>query len=263
MSQLITLMYHSIYSTDEEWQQIKPEDQPYALHIDTFKLHLDYLMSGDFNIIHPEQFKSLASNEKKSILITFDDGHIGFFKYAFPALLQRKLSAIFFITPDLINQPKPSEYCSWSQLKEMSDAGMSIQSHGQSHDFFADMSNEKSNNEFLESKSNIEKNTHNNVWGISFPGGRYQQKNIKQGRQLGYSHFFTSDFGIDSTVSLIKGGIYFRHAIRVNTDLNRFKKIVNISAIDFYKSKIIYLIKKGLKLIIGNNNYHRLYKRIK
>lgn len=263
MSQLITLMYHSIYSCDEEWQQIKPEDQPYALHIDTFNLHLDYLINNDINIIDPEQLKTLPRNEKKSILITFDDGHIGFFKHAFPALLQRKLSAIFFITPDLIDQPKPSEYCTWNQLKEMTDAGMSIQSHGQSHGFFADMSNEKSNDELLTSKSNIEKNTHNKVWAISFPGGRYQQKNIKQGLQLGYSHFFTSDFGINSTASLIKGGTYFRHAIRVNTDLNRFKKLVNISGIDFYKSKIIYLIKKGLKLIIGNNNYHRLYKLIK
>jgi len=263
MSHLITLMYHSIYSSNEEWEQIKPEDQPYALHIDTFNLHLDYLVSRDFNIIHPEQLKSLDDNEKKSILITFDDGHIGFFKHAFPALLQHKLSAIFFITPDLIDRPKPSEYCSWNQLKEMAEAGMSIQSHGQSHDFFADMSNEKSNNELLSSKSNIEKHTLNNVWAISFPGGRYQQKNIKQGQQLGYSHFFTSDFGIDSTENLIKGGIYFRHAIRVNTDLNHFKKLINISDIDFYKRKMFYLVKKGLKLIIGNNNYHRLYKLIK
>jgi len=266
MSHLITLMYHSIYSNDDEWNQIKPEDQPYALHIDTFNLHMDYLKSNAFNIVDPNACHSLQNLPEdlpgKSVLITFDDGHIGFYKYAFPSLIQRHLSAIFFITSDLINQPKPTEYCSWSQLKEMADAGMSIQSHGKSHDFFADMNHQTSTLEFKTSLKEIEEKTGCKVSAISFPGGRYSQKNIQCGQLIGYSYFFTSDFGFNKTSDLINGGVFFRHAIRVNTDLPRFINLLNINGTEYYKSKTIFLVKKMLKLVIGNKNYHRLYKFI-
>jgi len=255
-------MYHSIYSNDDEWQQIKPEDQPYALHIDTFNLHMDYLINSAFNIVDPNDYLASQNLPESSVLITFDDGHIGFYKYAFPSLAQRQLSAIFFITSDLINQPKPTEYCSWSQLKEMADARMSIQSHGKSHDFFADMDHQTSTLEFKSSMEEIEEKTGCKVLAISFPGGRYNQKNIQCGQLMGYSHFFTSDFGFNKTDDLVNGGIFYRHAIRVNTDLPRFISLLNISGSEYYRSKTIFLIKKMLKLIIGNKNYHRLYKLI-
>ena len=53
-----------------------------------------------FNILSFDDFRSILKSKKfpkkPSILLTFDDGYIDHYKYAFPLLSKKKLKLVFF-----------------------------------------------------------------------------------------------------------------------------------------------------------------------
>jgi len=260
MKRFSTLMYHALYANEEELSLIDQEDRPYAISMSEFCAQLDLLNSNNIDVLSPEEVFKATSDEFKnsSVLLTFDDGHSSFYHHAYPELKKRNMSAIFFITTDLID--KKQEFCDWSQLKEMHESGMSIQSHGKTHKFISDLDAESAFTELQLSKNIIEKNVGNNVTSISFPGGRYQGRDIANGLRAGYKLFFTSDIGTG-----IKGkhqNIIPRLALKGATSRNKFLLLARGNTIEIYKQKIINGLKKILKLIVGNRLYHELYRRI-
>src|SRR2546425_1196796 len=74
--------------------------------------------------------EALAPGARDFVAISFDDGDLGQATRAFPLLAKHGMTATFFVTTGWIGRP---EYASWTQLREMRDAGMSIQSHTHTH----------------------------------------------------------------------------------------------------------------------------------
>jgi len=258
MSNLIVLMYHSIYSTDAEYIDISDEDKPYAIHSTLFEEHVKWLLKCQYNIVDPNLMQS-HSPSGINVLLTFDDGHIGFYRYAYPILCKYKLSAIFFITTDFIGTRK--EFCTWDQLNDMSLNNMIIQSHGKTHAFISDMSEHDMSIELSISKKVIESNTHSKVWSLSFPGGRYIPSSIEVAINNGYTHYFTSEVKGNTTDALL-GGLIGRFAIKSNTSVKYLQEFIEPSISTLLKRKLITIIKYSLKCILGNYGYHRLYKII-
>ena len=260
MTKLIVLMYHGIYATDQEYSEILPEDRPYALHVDVFKKQLEYLKNNNINVLEPEKIKNhQIPTDINSVVITFDDGHIGFFKYAYPLLTQSGYRAIFFVTSDLV-QNRP-EFCSWQQLHEMAQHGMSIQSHGKTHKFLSTLSREEAFNELKISKETIERETGDNVWSISFPGGRYNEQTLECGQETGYQHYFTSKFDCnkpDNNATLMS-----RFAIRHNISPEEFSTFINPGILFLLGNRFTSFIKSSLKSLIGQNTYHAIYRLVK
>jgi len=259
MSKLLSLMYHSIYMTDDEYRDISIEDRPYALSCHEFERHLQWLVGSDFNVIDPNNKLLDLSDRMLNVLITFDDGHIGFYMYAYPLLLKYGFSAIFFITTDFIGDRK--EFCSWDQLNEMSLNNMLIQSHGKTHKFISDLDDNETRNEFKVSKELIERNTGSSVWSISFPGGRYTSNSIQIGCEENYTHFFTSDENIQN-LSVNLNSKIGRFAIKNSTTVTDIKNFIDPPLSIFIKHKAISFIKVVLKRTLGNNGYHKLYKAL-
>jgi len=260
MKRFSTLMYHALYANEEDLSLIDQEDRPYAISISEFCAQLDLLNRNNIDVLSPEVVYQTTSDKFKnnSVLLTFDDGHSSFYHYAYPELKKRNMNAIFFITTDLID--KKQEFCDWAQLKEMHESGMSIQSHGKTHKFISDLDTESAFTELQLSKDIIEKNVGNNVTSISFPGGRYQARDITNGVKVGYKMFFTSDIGTG-----IKGNnrkIIPRLALKGLTSRNKFLLLAQGNSIEIYKQKIVNNLKTLLKLMVGNRIYHELYRRI-
>ena len=67
-----------------------------------------------------ERFADLA-RRRDNIRLTFDDGNESDFTIAMPALVERGLTAGFFITTDLLDQPG---YLSRSQVRALANAGI-------------------------------------------------------------------------------------------------------------------------------------------
>jgi peptidoglycan/xylan/chitin deacetylase (PgdA/CDA1 family) len=72
-----------------------------------------------------------ASAPARAAVITFDDGWENEYRHAFPVLRKLGLTATFFVFTAPIG--RESRFLTWDQLREMHDAGMSIESHSRTH----------------------------------------------------------------------------------------------------------------------------------
>ncbi len=262
MSHATVLMYHVLYDTIEEWEALRSDERPYAISTSEFKKQLDILEVANISILDPYQvLKNKSFNCKnKGVLLTFDDGHSSFYKYAYKILKERGFRAIFFITTDLI--VKRDDFCTWANLSEMAQEGFMIQSHGKTHKFFPELDESSLELEFKEPKELLEKHTGQKIFVMSFPGGRYQAREINVGMKFGYEAFFTSRIGTLTEEALQNKNTFDRVVIRNGIKLNTFLGLSEGRALLIWPQKFNYNIKLFIKFILGNNFYHILYKKL-
>jgi len=127
------------------------------------------------------------------VAFTFDDGHHTHYEEAFPALLARGLTATFFVTSSWVGTPG---YVTWDQLREMADAGMSIQSHTETHPFLSELSAAEAEQELMVSKAAIEESLGHACTTIALPGGDHPRGwKAAEYARLGFRHVATSQWG--------------------------------------------------------------------
>jgi len=144
----VVLMYHALYP-DNDLSAIDLEDQPYAVSESTFREHLSMLKDYDVGLLSNE-----TSATQPDVVITFDDGHISNLEIAVPILKEFGMKAYFFVTTDFIESRE--FFCRPQQLQAFVDAGMVVGSHGVSHRFLSDLSDEESKRELSLSKERLQ-----------------------------------------------------------------------------------------------------------
>jgi len=101
-----------------------------------FNDQMRYLNTQGFSSISMEQYLDHVQNDtlfpNQSVVLTFDDGYLDNYLYAFPVLRRYGLHATFFIIAERIGQPG---YMTWPQIIEMQNAGMEIGAHTLTHPF--------------------------------------------------------------------------------------------------------------------------------
>lgn len=112
------MMYHHVYTDDDP-----PEtDDTNYLHADKLASHLEWLQKEDYYFpSYPELVAYIAGTHslpKKSVILTFDDGQMGFFKHGVPLFEQYKVPVTSFVIGDRDRTPKciykyASEYVSY------------------------------------------------------------------------------------------------------------------------------------------------------
>ena len=70
----------------------------------------------------------------KPVVLTFDDGNKSHYQNVFPLLKKYGYKATFFIYPSAVLN-NSTKYITWSELAEMSQAGMDIESHTRDHPY--------------------------------------------------------------------------------------------------------------------------------
>ncbi|MGN6183720.1 MAG: polysaccharide deacetylase family protein [Thermoanaerobaculia bacterium] len=179
------------------------------MHIDreTFRQHLRYIEMTGYNVIplrHLYEYVTgqRASIPKNAVVITIDDGWRSTYTEAYPELQKRKFPFTVFVYPNIIG--KTANALTWAQIKEMSDAGVDIQSHALTHPFLtkrrhASMDDDKYavwlRNELAQSKKILEKETGKTVDFIAYPYGDYDDTVAKMAEKTGYNAALTCDFG--------------------------------------------------------------------
>lgn len=165
------LLYHNITDTYDIHQKL--------LHItpEAFKQHLVTLKNAGYNTITYNDFKEAVIGLKElpenPIIITFDDGYISNYQYAFPLLKELNMKATFFIVTGSVGNTKLTyPHFSWEQAKEMEKSGViDIQSHSHTHRDFSTLTMEETLYEIRMSKYLIEKNLGKNVSVFAYPYG--------------------------------------------------------------------------------------------
>ena len=101
---IAVLCYHNIGSTEEI--DNFPDEKDWAISVDNFKEHLDYLKKNNYKTLTMEEFYNWKTGKidlpYKSVLITFDDGFLSNYEYAFKMLKNYNMNASVFIVGSFI-----------------------------------------------------------------------------------------------------------------------------------------------------------------
>jgi peptidoglycan/xylan/chitin deacetylase (PgdA/CDA1 family) len=130
---------------------------------------------------------------KRGVIFTFDDGLESNYSLGFPALKAAGASADFFVNP---RQVGTTNYATWTQLREMSDGGMSIQSHGLDHSYFlTELSPFHLREDLRRAREEIEQHIGKPVTLLAPPGGRCPPRLAEVAQECGYTHVLDSKPG--------------------------------------------------------------------
>lgn len=127
-------------------------------------------------------------------VITFDDGYRSVYEEAFPTLIECGMSATVFLAvgrgagtasedslPPLCNRPM----LSWSQIREMRQAGIELGAHTLTHPDLTRLPGHEVESEIHDSKVVIEQALGTPVRSFAYPFGRYDDRS----RQIVQRHF--------------------------------------------------------------------------
>ncbi len=127
-TELPIIMYHHI-SKD------KSALGDYVISPEQFENDIKYIKELGYTSITPEELAEFADGKselpKKPIMITFDDGYLSFYEYAYPILKKYNMKAVLSVIgkqADIYSQCDDCNvnyaHAKWNQIKEMSDSGL-------------------------------------------------------------------------------------------------------------------------------------------
>lgn len=143
-----------------------------AVTPETFEAEMTHLSSAGYHVIPFSALEShLASSTPlpaKPVVITLDDGWEDQYEYAFPILKAHDYPATFFVFTNAIGS---KGFFTWSELKEMLAAGMTIGDHTKSHPYLTRLSAAKQQDEIAGSKAILERELGVTVNVFAYPFG--------------------------------------------------------------------------------------------
>jgi len=193
-------MYHGITSQDSKI----PSDREfgaelYDLPVEQFRAQLEYLKRSDIKAV-----------------ITFDDGEINNYELGLPILQELGFKAYFFIIVKRIGR---EGYMGFPELKALLLAGMTIGSHGLTHEVLTNLQDSLIIEELRASKQCLEVNLGIPINAFSVPRGFCNDKIIQMADNAGYTQLFVSEWPKDS-----KSICTSRIAVKSNWTLKRFQQ---------------------------------------
>jgi peptidoglycan/xylan/chitin deacetylase (PgdA/CDA1 family) len=159
------LMYHSV-SDEKQFFTVSPEE---------FNWQMKYLQNNNYNVISlNDLIKKIQNKEivnKKTIVITFDDGYEDNFINVYPILKQYNYPATIFLSTGLMSGHR-------NGLK-MSNYGIDFEPHTQTHARLTELDNNQAEEEILKSKQDIENNLNKKCTCFAYPWGNYNKETIE------------------------------------------------------------------------------------
>ncbi|SFU65055.1 Polysaccharide deacetylase [Clostridium sp. DSM 8431] len=191
------LYYHSVLPDSEVTTPNEVTISPEKL-----KQELEIVKNLGYTTITLSELNDYLNNKieipEKSIVITFDDGYTDNYIHAFPILKELGMKATVFMISSQINS---GYYMSAEQLKEMSDYGIDIESHTDTHAYLDTLSYDEQLKEMTESKRKLEEVLGKDVTSIAYPFGNYNKDTVKASEAAGYTLGFTTNKGLDKRTS--------------------------------------------------------------
>ena len=148
-----------------------------------FEKQLIWLKNKKYNIVSIDE--AYKSKKNKVAVITFDDGYMDNYQFAFPLLKKYGFIATIFLTTNLINTEKIYHWdkskvgvygkeetfriLNWSQIFEMKQYGITFGSHTKSHQILTDISLSESKKEILMSRQILEEKLHSDINLFCYP----------------------------------------------------------------------------------------------
>lgn len=164
-----------------------------------FERLLDYLLSRGFRFWRLKDYLDLNETDDK-LAITFDDGYRSLLEYAVPALQARHIPFAIFIPAGFAGKNNRWDYTYFfgkkehltpGDLRQLSEAGAEMGSHGTTHICLTDLSDRLLRIELENSKKILEDITGGEVAYLSYPFGRYDERVEVRALDAGYLRGFS------------------------------------------------------------------------
>jgi len=194
-------------------------------------------------------------SKEKYYLISFDDGCLSDYEIVFPRLKKLNIKATFFVNIENVGK---SGFTNWDMLKEMKGSKMSIGSHGYSHTNMTMSDKTKAKFNLLESKKCLENILFDDVYGFSFPYGKYNTNLIGLAKSVGYKYCFSSRHG----VIVEDSDIYPRNSINGSMTFEDIDRILNLKLYTRFIWTLEDVSKILIKFLFGDRMYVTVRKFI-
>jgi peptidoglycan/xylan/chitin deacetylase (PgdA/CDA1 family) len=130
--------------------------------------------------------------DRDDVRITFDDGNVSDLEIGLPALVDRGLTATFFVVAGRLDAPG---FLAASHLRELAAAGMAVGSHGLRHVAWRGLDGNALDAELTEARDLLQDALGVPVREAACPFGAYDRRVVSGLRRRGYRHAYTSDRG--------------------------------------------------------------------
>ncbi len=163
-----------------------------------FEAQLQYLKENGYQtVLLRDLYDALALGKplpEKPIVITVDDGYKDALTHALPLLQKYGFVAEFFVLATPAHY-EAEAYMTWADMREMAEAGMSIQGHGRDHYDLRGRSIEFLVYQVLGIKEAVEAHTARPVVFFCYPSGKYDDNVIAVLESAGYLGAVTVEWG--------------------------------------------------------------------
>ena len=200
-----------------------------------FEAQMKYLKENGYQFITLSQLIGFMdykiSLPPKAVAITIDDGWRSFYEIGFPILQKYNIPATLFVYTRFIGGRKAM---TWRQVKAVSDSGIDIQCHTQTHRNLAVLNEKESLREYLQaveseicdSKKEIKVRLNRECRYLAYPYGKTNSLVISLLQKFGYQAGFT----VNREANPFFGDKYRinRSVIYGTYDMERFKRNLSV-----------------------------------
>ena len=112
MNKVAVLCYHNIATAEEKSNF--PDESEFVIDVNNFEEHLKFFKRNTYKTLTMDEFNDWKQGKLKipqnSVLITFDDGFLSNYQYAFPLLKKYNMNATVFVVGKYAAESKETEW---------------------------------------------------------------------------------------------------------------------------------------------------------
>lgn len=252
----VCLLYHDITPASSG---VGGGPEHFAVTRATFADQLDTLRCHGWEGVTLEQ--ALVPSTRQRIAISFDDGDEGQYHQAVPELVSRGMTATFFITTTWVGR---RGYVTWDQLREMRDAGMSIQSHTRTHPFLSLLGHDQLTEELRGAREELYAHLGHEPTTLAFPGGDPPRRQLRHLLlDAGYQTIATSRWGGNAPNAAAHPVRYIRRCtLRGEPSQDYFRRVVALDRWLLARRTIRDGGLRTLRTMLGRTRYAAWRRRV-
>lgn len=178
------------------------------VHPSLFRSELKYLAARGWKSVGLDTISERCSEgicPQNEFCMTFDDGYLSVYEHAYPALVERNMTAVVYVVAGSIGGindwdrragDQLEKMMSAEQVREMAESGIEIGSHTMTHPRLTLISDDQLRQEMVDSKAKLEDVIGKEVTSFSYPYGDMDARVVEAAVAAGYSNAVSTKLGI-------------------------------------------------------------------